>query len=300
MTSIVPTLLNPRLVAVILNIFVYHFATDDAHANVSLPARLLVEFLQLSALASLFTSSIQPRHALVWSIGVAPSLTIMLCTTDTASLVYPLVWVALILAAQDVFICLLVTVAASAVSTVAAAALASSSQSPPSSSAGSWWFHGSMVCLTLLAVCGKSAELRHARARIQISAKQLEQASVAKTQFLANISHEIRTPMNAVLGMLSVLLLSATDADADAASSLEAAQSAARHLMDMLDQMLDVSQFELGKMEIPRQEFDLKAVALEAVGLVRPQIQSKGLSLVVDCADVTALGDAQRASQVSE
>ena len=155
-----------------------------------------------------------------------------------------------------------------------------------------------MVCLTLLAVCGKSSELRHARARLQISAKQLEQASVAKTQFLANISHEIRTPMNAVLGMLSVLLLSA--ADADAVSSLEAAQTAARHLMDMLDQMLDVSQFELGEMEIPRQKFDLRAVALEAVGLVQQQIQSKGLSLVLDCTDVTALGDSQRAKQVSQ
>jgi PAS domain S-box-containing protein len=103
-------------------------------------------------------------------------------------------------------------------------------------------------------------------------------ASRAKSEFLANMSHEIRTPMNGIIGM-QALALGATGAE-DRAGYLEAAQSSAYSLLAILNDILDVSKIEAGRLEIHRAPFSLRRCMDEVLQLVRPRAREKGLELV--------------------
>jgi PAS domain S-box-containing protein len=103
-------------------------------------------------------------------------------------------------------------------------------------------------------------------------------ASRAKSEFLANMSHEIRTPMNGIIGM-QALALGATGAE-DRTGYLEAAQSSAYSLLAILNDILDVSKIEAGRLELHRAPFSLRRCIDEVLQLVRPRAREKGLELV--------------------
>ena len=101
-------------------------------------------------------------------------------------------------------------------------------------------------------------------------------ASRAKTAFLANMSHEIRTPMNAILGLTHLLR---AEIDAGPRQKLDKVTDAARHLLRLLDDILDLSKIEADQLKIERTEFVPARLVAEVADLLTPRATAKGLQL---------------------
>ncbi len=129
--------------------------------------------------------------------------------------------------------------------------------------------------------------------------RETERLARVKSEFLTNMSHEIRTPLNAVLGLAQVGARSAGDSSARA--SFKPIEEAGRHLLAIVDDILDFSKLEAGKLAIERQVFQLADAVQGAVSLVVGRTQAKGLDLQVDRAPGLpewVEGDALRLKQV--
>jgi PAS domain S-box-containing protein len=107
-----------------------------------------------------------------------------------------------------------------------------------------------------------------------------EVASRAKSAFLANMSHEIRTPMNAIVGLAHLLQRSVQDADQR--DKLGRIRESADHLLAVINNVLDISKIEAGKLEMEAIEFDLSALMTRVAMLVRDKAEAKGLKLHVE------------------
>jgi two-component system sensor histidine kinase/response regulator len=122
-------------------------------------------------------------------------------------------------------------------------------------------------------------------------------ANRAKSEFLANMSHEIRTPMNTVLGLTRLLQREALSAEQSA--NVAKISEATRHLLTIINDILDLSKVEAGQLRLERVNFPLAAVLDQVRSLVADQVQAKGLALVLDT-DATPpwlLGDPTRLRQ---
>jgi len=102
-----------------------------------------------------------------------------------------------------------------------------------------------------------------------------EAANTAKSHFLANMSHEIRTPMNGIMGMIQLAMLS--DPTEEQREYLRLAQSSTDALLVVINDILDYSKVEAGKLELEAEPFDLNRMITDLVDLFKPSAQSKGL-----------------------
>ena len=126
-----------------------------------------------------------------------------------------------------------------------------------------------------------------------------EKASRAKAEFLANMSHEIRTPLNAVIGMSH--LAAHVNSDARVGHYIGRIQSSSQHLLGIVNDVLDLSKIEAGKLRIDVAAFSLKGMLDDVAGLVAEQADAKGLGLVIDIAPELSgrmIGDAKRIGQI--
>jgi two-component system sensor histidine kinase/response regulator len=139
-------------------------------------------------------------------------------------------------------------------------------------------------------VHSRTAELAAAR-------DAADAASRAKSSFLANMSHEIRTPMNAILGM--AYLLRRSGISAEQAEKLDKIDAAGRHLISLINDILDLAKIDAGKITLEQRDFRLADLLHSLDALIGSTIRAKGLSLRIDLAGLPQLlhGDAMRLAQ---
>jgi hypothetical protein len=126
-----------------------------------------------------------------------------------------------------------------------------------------------------------------------------EKASRAKAEFLANMSHEIRTPLNAIIGMGH--LAAHVNADARVGRYLGRIHSSSQHLLGVVNDILDLSKIEAGKLRLDVAEFALEDMLDQVSALVAEQAAAKGLELIIDISPglpARLIGDAKRIGQV--
>jgi PAS domain S-box-containing protein len=125
-----------------------------------------------------------------------------------------------------------------------------------------------------------TAELADQNELLRRQALQLEQASAAKSQFLANVSHELRTPLNAILGYTHLLLEGVSGELAPRqGEKLQRVDSNARHLLSIINDLLDIARIESGKMPIQVARFDLSELIDEVMAEVEPLITGTRLAV---------------------
>ncbi len=122
--------------------------------------------------------------------------------------------------------------------------------------------------------------------------KSAEEANTAKSAFLAKMSHELRTPLNAIIGYSEILLEDAQDeGDTSTAADLDKILTAGRYLLGLINDVLDISKIEAGKMELYIETFEIPKLIQEVASTVQPLIAKKNNTLYIDCAE--DIGDMQ-------
>jgi signal transduction histidine kinase len=115
---------------------------------------------------------------------------------------------------------------------------------------------------------------------IQDKSRQLEVANKHKSEFLANMSHELRTPLNAIIGFSEALLERMFgEMNAKQEDYLKDIHSSGKHLLSLINDILDLSKVEAGRMELELSEFDLPSAMQNAMTLVRERAQNHGIAL---------------------
>lgn len=148
-----------------------------------------------------------------------------------------------------------------------------------------------VIVLALLASFWLASRLSHAletaeeaRAEALAARDAAESANRTKSAFLANMSHELRTPMNAIIGYSEMLIEEAEDRELpDFTPDLNKIRSAGKHLLGLINDVLDLSKIEAGKMTLYVETFDVRAMVDDVAATIQPLIDKNGNRLVIDC-----------------
>lgn len=122
-----------------------------------------------------------------------------------------------------------------------------------------------------------------------------------KAQFLASMSHEIKTPINSIIGFLTLIEKRMFDSEEELQEFAQNAKTAADSLLDIINNVLDISKIEAGKMELDEVEFNFREEIQKASAIITPQVSAKNLNLTVEIDDkvpVFVIGDPVRFRQV--
>lgn len=169
------------------------------------------------------------------------------------------------------------------------------------------WQNGSPVYLAIFIDITDVTELREMQKKLTEQAEALkdalavaEHANQAKTDFLSRMSHEIRTPMNAILGMTTIAAAYIDD-QKRVEDCLEKIGYSSKHLMALINDVLDMSKISEGKVRIAQETFNLETVVESISSIIYPQADAKGLIFTVpliDLSETVMIGDFLRLNQI--
>lgn len=129
----------------------------------------------------------------------------------------------------------------------------------------------------------RDLKLAETLANLRAAREEADAANVSKSQFLTSMSHELRTPLNAIIGYSEILT---EEAEADGRDSdiadLQRVLSSARQLLHLINEILDLSKIEAGRMDMSASEFDVGALVSEAAETVRPNVEKNGSRLKLE------------------
>lgn len=129
---------------------------------------------------------------------------------------------------------------------------------------------------------------------------QAQHANRAKTTFLSNMSHDIRTPMNAIIGFTTIAVSHIDNKD-QVRDCLQKVLSSSNHLLSLINDILDMSRIESGKVQIKEQECNISELMHNIVNIIQPQVKAKQLELFIDTFEVAnedVIADALKLNQV--
>jgi signal transduction histidine kinase len=138
-------------------------------------------------------------------------------------------------------------------------------------------------------------------AELAVAKDRAEAADRVKSAFLATMSHELRTPLNSIIGFTGIMLQElAGPLNAEQRKQLEMVRDSSRHLLALINDVLDISRIEAGQLEVSCEPFDLRASIEKAVRLVQPLADKTGLTLRAVLAPQIGevVGDSRRVEQV--
>lgn len=135
---------------------------------------------------------------------------------------------------------------------------------------------------------------------LQDALMQAQHANKAKTTFLSNMSHDIRTPMNAIIGFATIAVSHIDNKD-QVRDCLQKVLSSSNHLLSLINDILDMSRIESGKVQIKEQECNISELMHNLVNIIQPQVKAKQLELFIDTFEVVneeVMADALKLNQV--
>ena len=151
----------------------------------------------------------------------------------------------------------------------------------------------------VLEIKGQASELEAQATELDNARVMAEEGSRLKSDFLANMSHEIRTPMNGIIGMAHLVLN--TEMTTRQREYMKKIQLSGQHLLRIINDILDISKIEAGKLSLENSPFELESTLANVVNLIGEKASEKGLELVLDIAKdvpVDLVGDSLRLGQV--
>jgi signal transduction histidine kinase len=144
--------------------------------------------------------------------------------------------------------------------------------------------------------------LRQKHRELEEARHQAEEASRLKSEFLANTSHELRTPLNGMIGFLRLILDGMADDPEEQQEFLQEAHKSAIHLLNLINDVLDIAKIEAGKMQIDMAQVNLRELFADLENFTRPQAEQKGLQFEINLPptrdEIIVNGNYQRLLQV--
>ena len=174
------------------------------------------------------------------------------------------------------------------------------------------WEHVNIICLErnqgkvnkILFIRQNITEVKekemHITQALQDALMQAQHANKAKTTFLSNMSHDIRTPMNAIIGFATIAVSHIDNKD-QVRDSLQKVLSSSNHLLSLINDILDMSRIESGKVQIKEQDCNISELMHNLVNIIQPQVKAKQLELFIDTFEVAneeVIADALKLNQV--
>lgn len=138
-------------------------------------------------------------------------------------------------------------------------------------------------------------------AELAVALERSEAADRLKSAFLATMSHELRTPLNSIIGFTGIILQGlAGPLNPEQRKQLEMVRNSARHLLALINDVLDISKIEAGQLVVTSESFDLRASIVKTMGIVKPLAEKKGLALEMKLTDDIGMiqSDPRRLEQI--